>query len=214
MLSGLGGCLFLDKSAMSAARPPQNLSTIEEFRECREAVVMGCGTVEISGSSHTVLLAPAGRYLASGPSAYLFDEAGRYVDWTADMGHWYVNNRFDLTGGVKNYKAGLVKMLPGILDQVRGLVGKRRVTVVFDRGGFSPKLFQQIIAAGFDLLTYRKGRRRSIPRSRFVSHTARCGGRKVSYILADQEVRLLKGKLRLRQVTRRMENGHQTAILT
>lgn len=110
--------------------------------------------------------------------------------------------------------AGLVKMLPGILDQVRGLVGKRRVTVVFDRGGFSPKLFQQIIAAGFDLLTYRKGRYPRIPRWRFGPHTARCGGRKVSYVLADQEVRLLKGKLRLRQVTRRMENGHQTPILT
>jgi len=110
--------------------------------------------------------------------------------------------------------AGLVKMLPGILDQVRGLVGKRRVTVVFDRGGFSPKLFQQIVAAGFDLLTYRKGHYPRIPRSRFGPHTARCGGRKVSYVLADQEVRLLKGKLRLRQVTRRMENGHQTPILT
>jgi prepilin-type processing-associated H-X9-DG protein len=110
--------------------------------------------------------------------------------------------------------AGLVKMLPGILNQVRGLVGKRRVTVVFDRGGFSPKLFQQIIAAGFDLLTYRKGRYLRIPRSRFGPHTARCGGHKVSYVLADQEVRLLKGKLRLRQVTRRMSNGHQTPILT
>ena len=110
--------------------------------------------------------------------------------------------------------AGLVKMLPGILDQVRGLVGKRRVTVVFDRGGFSPKLFQKIIAAGFDLLTYRKGRYPRIPRLRFGPHNARCDGRKVSYVLADQEVRLLKGKLRLRQVTRRMENGHQTPILT
>ena len=110
--------------------------------------------------------------------------------------------------------AGLVKMLPGILDQVRGLVGKRRVTVVFDRGGFSPKLFQQIIAAGFDLLTYRKGRYPRIPRARFTPHTARCGGGKVCYVLADQEVRLLKGKLRLRQITRRMENGHQTPILT
>lgn len=110
--------------------------------------------------------------------------------------------------------AGLVKMLPGILDQVRRLVGQRRVTVVFDRGGFSPKLFQQILEAGFDLLTYRKGRCPRIPRSRFGPHTARCGGRKISYVLADQEVRLLKGKLRLRQVTRRMENGHQTPILT
>jgi hypothetical protein len=105
-------------------------------------------------------------------------------------------------------------MLPGILDQVRGLVGNRHVSVVFDRGGFSPKLFQQILAAGFDLLTYRKGHYPRIPRSRFGPHTARYGGRKVSYVLADQEVRLLKGKLRLRQVTRRMENGHQTAILT
>jgi hypothetical protein len=32
--------------------------------------------------------------------------------------------------------------------------------------------------------------------------------------LPDQEVRLLQGKLRLRQVTRRMDNGHQTPILT
>jgi transposase len=110
--------------------------------------------------------------------------------------------------------AGLVRMLPEILDQVRRLVGNRRVTVVFDRGGFSPKLFQQIMAAGFDLLTYRKGRYPRIPRSRFGPRTARCGGRKISYVLADQEVRLLKGKLRLRQVTRRMENGHETPILT
>jgi len=110
--------------------------------------------------------------------------------------------------------AGLVKMLPVILDQVRELVGRRRVTVVFDRGGFSPKLFQQIIAAGFDMLTYRKGRYSRIPRWGFGPHTVRCGGRKVSYVLADQEVRLLKGKLRLRQVTRLMENGHQTPILT
>jgi len=110
--------------------------------------------------------------------------------------------------------AGLVKMLPGILGQIRALVGKRRVTVVFDRGGFSPKLFRQIIDAGFDLLTYRKGRYRRIPRSCFEPHQTRCGGRSVSYVLADQEVRLLKGKLRLRQVTRLMDNGHQTPILT
>jgi hypothetical protein len=32
--------------------------------------------------------------------------------------------------------------------------------------------------------------------------------------LADQAVRLLRGRLRLRQVTRLMANGHQTAILT
>jgi transposase len=110
--------------------------------------------------------------------------------------------------------AGLVKMLPGILAQVRALVGQRRLTVVFDRGGYSPKLFQQILAAGFDLLTYRKGRYPRIPCSSFRERRTRCGGRTLTYVLADQEVRLLKGKLRLRQVTRRMDNGHQTPILT
>jgi hypothetical protein len=110
--------------------------------------------------------------------------------------------------------AGLVKMLPGILGQVRDLVGKRRVTVVFDRGGYSPKLFQQILAAGFDLLTYRKGRYPRIPRHRFQPRRTRCDGRPFLMYLADQEVRLLKGKLRLRQVTRLMDNGHQTPILT
>jgi hypothetical protein len=110
--------------------------------------------------------------------------------------------------------AGLVKMLPGILQQVRRLLGKRRVTVVFDRGGYSPKLFQQILAANFDLLTYRKGRFPRIPQKCFRERRTRRDGRMITYNLADQEVRLLKGKLRLRQVTRRMENGHQTPILT
>ena len=34
--------------------------------------------------------------------------------------------------------AGMVKMLPEVLAQVRVIVGDRRVTVVFDRGGWSP----------------------------------------------------------------------------
>jgi transposase len=110
--------------------------------------------------------------------------------------------------------AGMVKMLPIVLAQVRALVGERRVTVVFDRGGFSPKLFAQIIAAGFDLLTYRKGRFPRIARARFRRRQTRQEGRTYLSLLADQEVRLLKGKLRLRQVTRLAEDGHQTPILT
>lgn len=110
--------------------------------------------------------------------------------------------------------AGLVKMLPGILEQVRRLLGQRRVTVAFDRGGYSPKLFLQILAAGFDVLTYRKGRCRRVPRRRFRPCRTRCEGRTFFYVLADQEVRLLKGKLRMRQVTRLRDNGHQTPVLT
>jgi hypothetical protein len=110
--------------------------------------------------------------------------------------------------------AGLVKMLPVILEEVRALVGERRLTVVFDRGGYSPALFQKLVADGFDILTYRKGRFPHVSKNRFSVHRAILDGRKVAYTLSDQGVRLLGGKLRLRQVTRLSENGHQTPILT
>lgn len=110
--------------------------------------------------------------------------------------------------------AGLVQMFPRLLQEVRRLVGPRRLTFVFDRGGYSPKLFQRILAADFDFITYRKGRHRRIGRKAFRPHYAIVDGRRISYMLADQQVRLLQGKLRLRQVTRLMENGHQTPILT
>lgn len=125
----------------------------------------------------------------------------------------------DLTGDplfvvTAEANAGLVKMLPAILAQVRSLVGKRRLTVVFDRGGYSPKLFQKILDADFDLLTYRKGPCPRIARKRFQPCQTRLGGKTTTYLLADQEVRLLGGKLRLRQVTRLSEDNHQTPILT
>jgi len=69
--------------------------------------------------------------------------------------------------------AGLVKMLPGILEEARALVRKRRVTVVFDRGGYSPKLFRQILASDFDLLTYRKDPYPRIPPQRFQERRTR-----------------------------------------
>jgi len=110
--------------------------------------------------------------------------------------------------------AGLVKMLPPILDQVRSLVGERRLTVVFDRGGWSPKLFEKLLSAGFDLMTYRKGRCRRISKGLFQTHTGVLDGRLIGYSLADQGVRLLGGRLRLRQVTRLADDGHQTPIVT
>ena len=110
--------------------------------------------------------------------------------------------------------AGMTRMLPPLLAEIRALIGKRRVTVVFDRGGWSPKLFRDIIAARFDILTYRKGRSRRVPRASFRTHTARIDGRKISYELADQGIALLGRTLRLRQVTRLSPDGHQTPIVT
>jgi hypothetical protein len=110
--------------------------------------------------------------------------------------------------------ATLTRMLPTVLGEVRKLLGpKRRATVVFDRGGWSPKLFRELLALGFDILTYRKGRTRKIAETRFTSHKAKLDGRRVHYLLHEQPVRFLKGKLRLRQITR-LTAGHQTPIVT
>ncbi len=107
--------------------------------------------------------------------------------------------------------ASTTAMLPVMLAEIRKLIGKRRVTVVFDRGGYSPKLWVKILAAGFDILTYRKGKWRKVPRRRFTEQCATFDDREVTYQLADQEVRV--GKLRMRQVTRRQDD-HQTPVLT
>jgi hypothetical protein len=110
--------------------------------------------------------------------------------------------------------AGMVKMLPDVLQEVRKLVGERRVTIVFDRGGWSPELFRKLLEDNFDILTYRKGKVRRIRDKRFVLRRAKLDGRWVKYRLHDQAVRFLKGKLRLRQVTRLSDDGHQTQVLT
>ena len=49
---------------------------------------------------------------------------------------------------------------------------------------------------------------------KFIVRKAPLGGRSVEYRLNDQPILLLKGKLRMRQVTRLSDNSHQTPILT
>lgn len=108
----------------------------------------------------------------------------------------------------------LSRMLEPVLKEVRSLLGERRVTVVFDRGGWSPKLFERLLQQGFDILTYRKSKRRRLPASRFREQRVTLEGRELSYELCEQAVRLGTGRLRLRQIVRRTENGHQTALVT
>src|SRR5215212_12236191 len=92
--------VLVERIPLSAARPPKNLKTLQEFQAWKQGKIKGQGTFENSGITYTVMLAPAGRYLASGPAAYLFDEKGQFVDWTADMGDFHtVKNRFDLASG-------------------------------------------------------------------------------------------------------------------
>jgi transposase-like protein len=117
--------------------------------------------------------------------------------------------------------------------QIRTLLpGLRKVTgeaarplLCFDRGGWSPDLFAAIIAAGFDLLVYRKAHPgKTIPdiddgKFAAVTHTGD-DGREREYDLADTRIELPvttgehKGEvLDLRQVTRRGKD-RQIHILT
>ncbi|HEY6370161.1 MAG TPA: hypothetical protein VIX37_06260, partial [Candidatus Sulfotelmatobacter sp.] len=134
----------------------------------------------------------------------------------ASTDYWVNDQRGDpLFVVTADANAGMTRMLMPVLREVRELLGPHRhSTVVFDRGGWSPKLFRDLLSMGFDVLTYRKGRTRHITEKRFTWHRARLDGRRVEYLLHDQPVRFLKGKLRLRQVTRLTETGHQTPMVT
>jgi transposase len=98
-----------------------------------------------------------------------------------------------------------------LLPQLRQVVGEgRRVTVCFDRGGWSPALFADITEAGFGLLTWRKGPASDLPADAFTAVTCTDDrGRRHEYELADTTVTLgisegpRKGQtVTLRQVTR------------
>jgi hypothetical protein len=104
----------------------------------------------------------------------------------------------------------LATALPSMLEAAREVAGDRRVTVVFDRGGWSPDLFQALMEARADLLTYRKGPSDPIPAPWFDPHPGR--PKEDDWLLHDQSVRLPNG-LWMRQITRRV-GEHQTAILT
>jgi transposase len=145
-------------------------------------------------------------------SAYV---ARRHLAMPASTDYWINDSSGDpllvITGEVD---AAMTKAMPRLIREVRDMVGERKVTIVFDRGGWSPQLFAAMIKDGFDVLTYRKGHCRRINERRFVHRRAKLDGRLVEYLLHDQPVRFLKGRLRLRQVTRLCDGGHQTNVIT
>ena len=126
--------------------------------------------------------------------------------------------------------AGLTQVLEAIVTEAKQLVAAgQRLTVLFDRGGWSPRLFARLNALGVDIITYRKGKRRRLPRSHFSKHPVHEDGTATTYWLCDQP-RVRVGRLRprrkgprpagepeylwLRQITVQREDGRQTVIVT
>jgi transposase len=122
----------------------------------------------------------------------------------------------------------LTQVLEPILQDVKRLIPpEQRITVIFDRGGFSPKLFHRLIDQGFDVITYRKGKRRKLPESAFEKQRQKIDGQWREYEFCDRP-RVRVGRLRsarknqkkgpqylwLREVRVLREDGRQTPILT
>ncbi len=117
--------------------------------------------------------------------------------------------------------ASLVGELRIVTEKLRQLLGKdARPTICFDRGGWSPKLFAQLHASGFDVLTYRKKPAPSELRSAFSPRTYLDAlGHRHVYWLSDRAVRLSydagKHRFACRQITRLdPTSGHQSQVIT
>src|SRR5664280_524641 len=124
----------------------------------------------------------------------------------------------------------LAAELARLLPDLRALVGPgRRCTVVFDRGGYSPAVFTQLIPDGFDGLPYFKGSwARTAPEAFTTVDYESPDGTAHTYELAERLIDLPvpakpatggqgpkpASRLVLRLIVRRSPGGHQTPILT
>jgi len=140
---------------------------------------------------------------------------------------WVTDDRGDpLLVVLAEPSSSLAAQIKTLLPQLRAVCGHgARPVLCFDRSGWSPDLFAHILAAGFDLLTYRKAEAGkdipAIPGSGFTTVTwTGDDGRERGYDLAETQITLPvtsgehKGEeLTLRQVTRR-DKDRQVHILT
>src|SRR6185437_8271081 len=165
-----------------------------------------------AGKAHELVMALARRHAAARPEAIGFLHADgharayfgtRKVQKThvarlkfpapAAMETWVTDSRGDpVLMVIAEPSDSLAGELKRLLPDLRRIVGEgRRVTVCFDRGGWSPALFADIAAAGFDLLTWRKGPAPDLPEAEFTTNTCTDDrGREHQYDLADTTITL------------------------
>jgi hypothetical protein len=89
-----------------------------------------------------------------------------------------------------------------------------RFTVVFDREGYSPDLFEELLQRRIAVLSYHRYPRGEWEASEFQEHRVELvNGERVDMKLAEREVRLPKG-LAIREVRKLSPNGEQISIVT
>ncbi|MGH9671346.1 MAG: putative transposase [Terriglobales bacterium] len=92
---------------------------------------------------------------------------------------------------------------------------RHRFVLVFDREGYSPVLFAKMKQQRIACLTYRRSPGPDWPTEEFsVEPVTLTNGETVDMELAERGVFLERGDLWVREIRRRTDSGHQTALVT
>jgi hypothetical protein len=132
----------------------------------------------------------------------------------------YVNKEVD-PGLIATLKGDVIPWLEANVaqtpEQQRRLAEDPRAhwfTMVFDREGYSPELFEQMRKKRIAILSYHKFPGDDWRSEEFTTHSVTlAGGETVTMQLAERGSQL-SNKLWLREIRKLTESGHQTSILT
>lgn len=109
---------------------------------------------------------------------------------------------------------GLLSIIDAeVIPHMKTLSSDRRVTLIFDREGWSPKSFEKWSKNGVDIITYRKGRYEPWEEDCFIETESRLSGQSVTYLLAERSI-LVGKNFWMREVRRLCDSGHQTSVIT
>jgi hypothetical protein len=111
----------------------------------------------------------------------------------------------------EDVRGNLAKSLPSVIAAVRKVVGDRRFTVIFDRGGYDGQLFTWLVEQGLDFITYQRGEVH-LDDDLFTRREVRWGGQRVRFHIAEDAVTVGESGPWRRIVI--WTPGHQRPILT
>jgi len=87
-------------------------------------------------------------------------------------------------------------------------------TIVFDREGYSPEFFEQMLRKQIAVLTYHKFPNQDWPEAEFKPQSVQLAGNEIVTMKLAERGTQLSNKLWVREIRKLTHAGHQTAILT